>query len=391
MTIVDWPGILTLDDQTGGETGTYASQLATIMHEFAHLYGAGEYRVLRVLDDQTGTLPNVTEGRVNEPQNNPGTWWKSHTLVESDPLFNLVDTSSVAAFQAQAKYSDLTAKLINDNEDGTVPAWSLLTGDYHLVLPETNFTVAVTSGGAPVSGATVKLYRITAPPYQVPANRSPADQSQVTNAAGEVPLHWPCAPPEQCDPHSGNNNEILLEVTAVGFFKAKRWLTVYDVQAGQHVTGGGVAGTFRLPAMKFTIELLGITDNPTSTLGWSLYSDAAAYGGNYLRNTSSENNPVTFNHPLPSDSQTRSFRVLATWPVLSGNSSSVPHTVRAGSNTLATFYANQTVAPNSYQDETGRWWQELGVIHNPPSSGVYTYVSGVPYAVSDAMRFIDAE
>jgi hypothetical protein len=77
--------------------------------------------------------------------------------------------------------------------------------------------------------------------------------------------------------------------------------------------------------------------------------------------------------------------------VLSGNSNSVQHTVRAGSNTLATFYANQTVAPNSYQDENGRWWQELGVIHNPPASGVYTYVSGVPYAVSDGMRLLYVE
>jgi hypothetical protein len=82
---------------------------------------------------------------------------------------------------------------------------------------------------------------------------------------------------------------------------------------------------------------------------------------------------------------------MATWKVQSGNHSAVPHTVRSGSQTLATFYANQTQAPNSYQDASGRWWKELGVIHNPPPPFVYTYVTAVPGAIADAMLIMETD
>jgi hypothetical protein len=77
--------------------------------------------------------------------------------------------------------------------------------------------------------------------------------------------------------------------------------------------------------------------------------------------------------------------------VSSTTHSEVPYTVRSGGQTLATFYANQTQAPNSYQDATGRWWQELGVIHNPPPPFVYTYVTAVPGAIPDAMLILEIE
>jgi hypothetical protein len=301
--------------------------------------------------------------------------------VVPDPLANAGGVIDVPSYVNYARFCELTAHMISDHADGIDPDPEY-TQNYFVIDAGTPFQAeVVVAGGGAVTGATVKLYRGQNSPSDVTVNT--LHRTDTTDAAGLADFAWPAS-----------DAAVLLEVTKPEFSTEKRWLALHDLKAGAFLPNGGTSGSFSLPDMKLRIELFHFTptDNNDSALGWNSATDATYYGGDYLRYNSGQHNPETFYHPLPSDSEKRGYRVMATWKVQSGNHNAVPHTVRdKNNNTLATFYANQTQAPNSYQDATGVWWKELGVIDNPPAPYMYTYVTAVSGAIADGMRIIEAE
>jgi YD repeat-containing protein len=61
----------------------------------------------------------------------------------------------------------------------------------------------------------------------------------------------------------------------------------------------------------------------------------------------------------------------------------------ASGNTLATVTIDQKLNPADYQDETGRWWEVVGVVSNLPPSSTTVWVGGSPGAQADAVRIIE--
>jgi hypothetical protein len=50
---------------------------------------------------------------------------------------------------------------------------------------------------------------------------------------------------------------------------------------------------------------------------------------------------------------------------------------------------DQKLNPADYQDETGRWWEIIGVVTDPPASWTNVYVSASNGAQADAARIIE--
>jgi YD repeat-containing protein len=132
------------------------------------------------------------------------------------------------------------------------------------------------------------------------------------------------------------------------------------------------------------------TNNNPNAYGWSTVYDLRAYGGDYLQAYAGDAADTYMAVNLPANPQTKTFAVLATWVSSTSNINSAPFTVKdASGNTLATVYIDQKLAPADYQDETGRFWEVVGVVSNLPPSSTTVWIGGSPGAQADAVRIIE--
>jgi RHS repeat-associated protein len=129
-------------------------------------------------------------------------------------------------------------------------------------------------------------------------------------------------------------------------------------------------------------------DNPTSS-DWTTVEDQRAYGGSYLRANGSSSSYPTYSMAVPSLSYYPTLAVMATWTPDEENITGAQFKLYDYfNNEIGSIYVDQTVAPGDYRDETGRWWQVLGVYQMIPFN---TTVKVTPQigAQADAARLIE--
>jgi len=141
-----WTRLYDPDNLTTNQVKDYAIQVDHMLHEMAHVFGAGmgEYYNLTSITDTTGVEPFL-DIRLSNPADG---FWSDKPDFRTDPLLNLATASTRTEYLATVQYSNLTAFIINGNYRNGMPSFE-------------NYTIQVEDQtGAPVADANVKVWNV---------------------------------------------------------------------------------------------------------------------------------------------------------------------------------------------------------------------------------------
>ncbi len=201
---------------TAADVQDYTTQIDNMLHELAHVFGAGigeYYSLSRVTDTtQVDPLLNITVTAPGDP------YWSDKPDFLGDPLLQLNRAPSRARYLAAARYSDLTAAIMN--------------GDYRNGVPSFNsFVVRVVDAGAqPVSGAEVKVWNVSGKsPYA-----SQLLYDEPTDENGQLAEPWGGVG----NAHTATNLLRLVKVYQNGVpYTPARYFSIFDADIAQLVKG----------------------------------------------------------------------------------------------------------------------------------------------------------
>lgn len=199
------------------EMRDYWTQIDHVLHEFAHVFGAGngEYYNLAQVTDVTGEAPTLDIRFMDYPAD---PYWGARPSYIADPLLAnayaqamLGDPRSRAALLATVRYADLTAAIMN--------------GDYRnpQTLPPTvdlsRITVLVRDGATdrPIPAASIDV-------WHVGADGTWLAESLVADGTGAVVFPWGALG----DPHNNYDFLRLLKLGAPGYAAAAEYVSIYD-------------------------------------------------------------------------------------------------------------------------------------------------------------------
>lgn len=240
-----WTRLYDPENLAAGDVLDYSIQLNNMLHELAHIFGAGigEYYNLAHINDTTATAP-LLNINLDDPQD---PFWAGKTDFAADPLLRLTYAATRADYLAAVKYSDLTA--------------AVMSGDYRNGIPSfSQYTVQVLDGnGQPLEGANVKVWNVSGnAPY---ASQSLFDG--LSDANGQVVLDWGGTG----NVHNSDNFLRLIKVYKDGLPVAQpRYVSIYDADSALLVAG---SATYTL---NFQMA-------PTPSAQSATFTSAGAYDG----------------------------------------------------------------------------------------------------------------
>lgn len=224
-----WTRIYDPDNLAPADVLDYSIQLNNMLHELAHVFGAGigEYYNLAHVDDTTATAPLLSIN-LNDPKD---PFWNGKADFLADPLLQLTNASTRAAYLAAVQYSNLTAAVISGDYRNGVQSFS-------------QFTVqALNAAGQPLAGAEVKVWNVSGnSPY---ASQSLFDG--LTDENGQVTLDWGGTG----SVHNSDNFLRLVKVYQNNVAIAQpRYISIYDLDSAQLVAQtSSYVVTFQQPAV----------------------------------------------------------------------------------------------------------------------------------------------
>lgn len=201
MAGLNWTTIFDPDTLVANTTEMrdYWTQIHHMLHEMAHIYGAGmgEYYNLIRVDDTTGVDP-ILDIRLDDPDDS---YWSVRTNFFADPLLQNIYNKSYFAFPTdltsllqKTLFSDLTAAIMNG--DYRNPPISFPMPDFDNIRLR-----VVDSNQNPLHGVNVKIWNVrTFPPYV-----SELILESTTDLSGELIFAWGGTG----SPH-GNYNHLRL-------------------------------------------------------------------------------------------------------------------------------------------------------------------------------------
>ena len=208
-----WSKLYDPDRLQPDEIADYWTQINNMLHELAHVFGAGlgEYYTLLNIKDTTGISPLL-----NIDLNYTGdTFWKDKSDFRTDPLLqNAVRVtgsfSSREALLDFAQYSNLTAALISGDYRNSAPTVDLSNLILHVV----------DSSGIPIDMASVKVWSIVGnAPYQ-----SQLIVDAFTNDHGQLTFSWGSS----SNPHNIYDLLRLIKVYKNGYVAAAKYVSIFD-------------------------------------------------------------------------------------------------------------------------------------------------------------------
>ncbi|RPH57457.1 MAG: hypothetical protein EHM81_11560, partial [Chloroflexi bacterium] len=213
---LNWTRIYDPDTLAGSSIQDYCLQVNILLHELAHVFGAGigEYYNLSYVTDTTGLEPLLG---IN--LNNPGdVFWSDKPDFKTDPLLRITYSAPRAEYLATVRYSNLTAAILN--------------GDFRNGLPSTDrYSVQVLDeNDQPLAGANVKAWNVAG----VSPNASELLADVLTDENGRVELEWGGTGYS----HNTNNFLRLIKVYRDGVSLAQpRYISIFDADAAKVVFG----------------------------------------------------------------------------------------------------------------------------------------------------------
>jgi hypothetical protein len=250
---LNWTRIYDPDILSGNAVKDYSLQINNMLHELAHVFGAGigEYYSLASVTDTTGVEPLL-----NINLSNPAdAYWSDKPDFKTDPLLRVTYSASRADYLAAVQYSTLTAAVLN--------------GAYRNGLPSLDrYTVQVLDeNDQPVAGANVKVWSVLAlAPYT-----SQLLQDVLTDENGLVELEWGGAG----HIHNSDNLLRLIKVYQDGVSLAEpRYLSIFDLDLAKFALGSDTHTVI-------------FKSSPAAKL--AIFTSAAAYDGFLLEKTAKSN------------------------------------------------------------------------------------------------------
>jgi hypothetical protein len=208
-----WSKLYDPDRLQPDEIADYWTQINNMLHELAHVFGAGigEYYSLANIRDTTGISPllNIELNDIEDA------FWKDKSDFRTDPLLqNAARTSepfsSREALLDFVQYSNLTAALVSGDYRNAAPTVDLSNLSIHVV----------DSNGIPIEAANVKVWSIVAnAPYQ-----SQLIVDTFTNEQGQITFSWGGS----TNPHNIYDLLRLIKIYKDGYVAAAKYISIFD-------------------------------------------------------------------------------------------------------------------------------------------------------------------
>ncbi len=213
-----WTQLHDPDHLATGEMLDYSVQISNMLHELAHVFGAGigEYYSLASIPDTTHTAPALNID-LNDPAD---AYWSDKPDFMTDPLLRLTPAATRGAYLQHVRYSSLTAAVLNGDFRNGIPSF-------------THYTIQVVDeNGQPLPGAHAMVWSIMA--------RSPFTSQLLydgpVDERGQVVLAWGGTG----DPH--NSDDLLRLVKVYGNdgtpLTKPRYISIFDADMDQLVSQG---------------------------------------------------------------------------------------------------------------------------------------------------------
>ncbi len=208
---LQWASLYDPDTFGTGEAMDYWTQINNMLHELAHVFGAGmgEYYKLSTIQDATGIPPFLN---INVFDSNDS-FWSTKPDFMADPLLRNAIQEGLSDREALLNYvefSALTAKIISSDYRNEVPTIDLQ-----------NIVVRVVAGnGAPISHANIKIWSIIGnSPYQAQLL-----VDDYTDSEGQLSFSWGGSQ----NPHNNYDFLRLIKVYKNGFIASAKYISIYD-------------------------------------------------------------------------------------------------------------------------------------------------------------------
>ena len=221
---LNWTRLYDPELLASGELADYWTQISNMLHEMAHVFGAGigEYYNLSIIKDATGISPLLDIDIFDSDDS----FWSDKPDFMADPLLrNVVRTeglewlSTREALLAFVRYSDLTATIMSGNYRNAVPTADL-----------SNIVVRITTdGGTPIDNAYVKIWSVV-------GNSSYQAQLMVddsTDPSGQISFAW--GGPN--NPHNNYDFLRLIKVYKDGYTSSAKYISIFDADIVKLIDG----------------------------------------------------------------------------------------------------------------------------------------------------------
>ena len=219
-----WTRLYDPDQLMPNEVVDYWTQINNMLHELAHVFGAGygEYYKLSTIQDTTGVSPLLNINILDQNDS----FWSDKPDFMTDPLLMNAAQNNIAGQPANrenllnfVEYSELTATIINNDYRNEAPA---------VDLSQLNVRV-VTADGLPVEAANIKIWSVVGgSPYQT--------QLMVdgfSNEVGELGFAWGGL----SNPHNSYDFLRLIKVYKEGYTASAKYISIFDADMAKLIDG----------------------------------------------------------------------------------------------------------------------------------------------------------
>jgi hypothetical protein len=217
-----WTRLYDPDQLTKGQVADYWTQINNMLHELAHVFGAGygEYYGLLSVQDTTTVAPALN---INIYDQNDS-FWSDKADFKTDPLlWNPAKVDILGQILTREKlrnfvqYSRLTAAVISGNYRNSAPL---------VDLSQIGIKV-VDENGLPLASANVKVWSVAGGyPYQAQLM-----VDGLTDSAGELKFAWGGSD----NPHNNYDFLRLIKVFKSGYEASAKYVSIYDADIARLV------------------------------------------------------------------------------------------------------------------------------------------------------------
>ena len=222
-----WTRLYDPDQLSAAQVQDYWIQINNVLHELAHVFGAGygEYYGLAGVQDTTAVAP-LLNINVYDPDDS---FWSNKADFKTDPLlWNPVQAGILGQSPSRetllnfVRYSSLTAAIMNGNYRNAAPSVDLSQIGIKIV----------DESGLPLDSANVKIWSVTGGhPYQAQLM-----VDGLTDSAGELKFAWGGS----ANPHNNYDFLRLIKVFKDGYATSAAYISIYDTDIARLVDGSPV-------------------------------------------------------------------------------------------------------------------------------------------------------
>jgi hypothetical protein len=276
-----WTRLYNPEQVDGTTIFDYSIQINNMLHELAHVFGAGigEYYNLANITDTTDTAP-LLNIKLNDAED---AFWSDKRDFMFDPLLKVARANTRSEYLQTVQYSSLTAAVISSDYRNGIPSLD-------------HYTVQVLDANAqPISAANVKVWSVT--------NASELLFDVLTDENGQAVLAWGGVG----DPHNTVNFLRLIKVYKDGAsLTGPKYISIYDADMALLVAkSDSYKVTFQVaaPQVETPISNTAVFNSTGTQDGWiSESTETSGVGGKV------NNSATTFN--LGDDAANKQYRAI---------------------------------------------------------------------------------